>query len=103
MTRCIRNGLAAFAALGLPLLPSVTAAEIPSALEPRGQVPDKAEAAAILGRAGLPAGDAAAKADSLDRVELTELAQSDLSQKGGGPIGTIVLVAAIAVLLIILL
>ena len=98
-TRC---RLAVLLALGLPLGSTAFAAEIPSGLPQQGQAPSKNDGAVILQKTGMPAEDAAAQVDGMDQVELTELAQSDPSQKGGGVIGTIVIVALILILLVLL-
>ena len=92
-------GVVTLATFMLPLLPlqNSLGSEIPPQLG-QSQVLDRAQAAAILEHAGLPSDDAAAKATSLDRMELAELSHSDTSQKGGDVIVAIVVIGAIVFL-----
>ena len=94
MTNHARYGLVALAALAFPMTPLASAAEIPSGLGRMGQ------------QAELPAENPGVKADTLDAVELAELAQSDPAQRGGDHdsqmVTTVALVAAIVILLLFL-
>lgn len=88
MMKRIRNGLVALVALGLPLLPAASAAEIPPGVDHASRVQGK--------------GDTSVEADALDPVERAELAKSDPSQKGGNVIVAVVVIAAIVVLVYVL-
>ncbi len=72
-------------------------AEIPTDLDQQAKV----DAGSALRQAGLPADEACVKAETLDRTELAELSQSDLDQKGGDAIITVVVIAAIVALVYI--
>ncbi len=86
----VRCGLVALATLAFPLLPTASAAEIPSGLERRGPA----------------AGNAVIQVAALDAVELAELARSDPAQRGGDhdpqAVTTIVLITAVVILLLLL-
>lgn len=90
MTHPIRYRWVALAALGLSLISTASAAEIP---------PGRAEEASAPAQEG-------GKADTLDRVESAELARSDPAQRGGDHdpkmVKTVILVTAIVILLILL-
>jgi hypothetical protein len=75
---------------------SAWSAEIPSHLD--ASPVDPAQAADLLQQAGLPHDVAVAHADSLDPVELAQLGQSDLEQKGGDPLTFTIVVVAVVIL-----
>src|SRR5688572_20817187 len=55
-------------------------------------------AAAKLEKAGLSSDEASRRAQSMDRTEMARLEEADLRQKGGDPLGTVLVVLAIVAL-----